>query len=74
LINYWKRARNTFKEILVIMINCAKPFIGNGGVKELFKDTFTKTERLEVRLQNIEFNTISREDNEMLVGDFLNKK
>ena len=56
------------------MINCAKPFIGNGGVKELFKDTFTKTERLEVRLQNIEFNTISREDNEMLVGDFLNKK
>jgi len=37
-----------------------KPSIVKGRVKEFFNDTFTKIERLEVRLQNIEFNTISR--------------
>ena len=49
---------------------CADKDVIKNKTRVFFKDRFAKKEDCQVRLDNVRFNSISTEDNKLLVGDF----
>jgi len=63
----WRRIQNGISGLKVGDQWCDDPIEVKVRVKEFFEDKFSKGERKLVRLDNVSFKGITREDNEMLI-------
>jgi len=66
----WRRARNELHGVFVDGRWCEDKDVIKDKVRVFFEDRFARKEACQVRLDNVRFNSISAEDNELLVGDF----
>jgi len=66
----WRRARNELHGVLVNGWWCKEKDVVKEKVREFFEARFVKKDVSQLRLDNDSFNSISGEDNEMLVDVF----
>ena len=64
----WRRARNELHRMFVDGRWC------EDKVRVFFEERFARKEGCQVRLDNVRFNSISKEDNEFLIADFSEKE
>lgn len=69
-VGNWRSARNRLNGVFVNGQWCDNKKVIKDKVKEIFKYRFDKNEGVPVRLGNVNFNSISGEDNCMLIGMF----
>ena len=66
----WRRARNGINGLVVDSLWSEDKEVVKGKVRDFFKARFEGVDGLQVRLDNVPFNSISAADNEMLVNTF----
>ena len=66
----WRRARNELHGMFVDGRWCEDKEVIKDKVRVFFEDRFARKEGCQVRLDNVRFNSISEEDNELLIADF----
>ena len=66
----WRRARNKLHGVFVNNKWCDSKEEVKDKVCEFFEERFARNDSCQVRLDKVEFNSISEADNEMLIGDF----
>jgi len=66
----WRRARNKINDILENDQWCEDKEVVKANVRDFFKAKFDGVSRPQVRLDNDCFNSISSDDNALLVGAF----
>ncbi|XP_068472346.1 uncharacterized protein [Phaseolus vulgaris] len=66
----WRRARNELHGMFVNGRWCEDKEVIKDKVRVYFEDRFARKEGCQVRLDNVRFNSISEEDNELLIADF----
>jgi len=66
----WRRARNELHGLFVDGRWCEDKVVIKDKVRDYFEDRFARNKACMVRLDNVKFNSISKADNELLVGDF----
>jgi len=70
----WRRLRNEVKGVEVGGIWCEEPCTVRQEAKKLFENRFTATKDFGVRLDMVDFKSLSREDNISLTAAFLSKR
>jgi len=70
----WRRARNELHGMFVDDRWCEDKEVIKDKVRVFFKERFARKEGCQVRLDNVRFNSISKEDNELLIADFSKKE
>jgi len=66
----WRRDRNVLNGVFDNGQWCEDKEVVKDKIRDFFKARFDKYEGILVRLDNVSFNSISDEDNNMLVGVF----
>jgi len=66
----WRRLKNEVKGVEVGGIWCEEPRTVRAEAKKLFENRFKATRDFGVRLEAVEFNSLSHEDNLSLVAEF----
>ena len=66
----WRRARNKLHGVFVNNKWCDSKEEVKDKVCEFFEERFSRNDSCQVRLDKVEFNSISEADNEMLIGEF----
>jgi len=70
----WRRARNKLHGVFVNDRWCEDKDVVKDKVIEFFEARFVRNEFIQLKLDNVRFNSITREDNNMLVGDFFEEE
>jgi len=66
----WRRARNELHGMFVDDRWCEDKEVIKDKVRVFFEERFARKERCQVRLDNVRFNSILKEDNELFIVDF----
>lgn len=70
----WRRLRNEVKGIEVGGLWCEEPSTVRREAKKLFKDRFKATKDFKVKLDVVDFKTLSPEDNLSLISGFFEEE
>ncbi|XP_068487078.1 uncharacterized protein [Phaseolus vulgaris] len=70
----WRRLRNDVKGVEVGGLWCEEPCTVRAEAKKLFENRFKATGDFGVRLDGVEFKSLTQEDNMSLVADFSEKE